>query len=254
MKHPVFFIIAFFVILFAYTKLAGPIPFSVNSIQTTNSNLFSSSGEGKATAVPDSATVSLGVTAQGKTVSDAQSKANETADKIIAAVKKLGISDKDIKTTNYSVNPDYGSGEVRTLIYPPTDNQSITGYTVTQNLDISVKPIETANKVVDAATANGANLVGGVNYKFSDEVQKKLEDEARVQAVKDAKDKAESLANASGVRLGRIINVVESTTGFPMPMAFKSEAAGTPDTTAPTNVTPGENSVTIDVTIYYETY
>ena len=257
-KTPIVTIVLIFIAFFLYTKLAGPIPFYINSVQTTKTDLFSSSGEGKATAVPDSATVSLGVTAQGSTVAEAQNKANQTADKIISAVKKLGITDKDIKTTNYSVNPDYGQGGgIQPLIYPPVPinngNQAITGYTVTQNLEIKVKPIEKANKVVDAGTSNGANLVGGVNYTFSDELQKSLENQARVQAVNNAKDKAQSLANAAGVHLGRVINVVEIGNGFPQPMAMKAGST-TSDSTTPTNVTPGENSVTIDVTIYYETY
>ena len=254
MKNPIGIIIFFFLALFIYTKLAGPIPFFINSVQTTNSDLFSASGEGKATAVPDSATVDLGVTAEGSTVSAAQNKANETANKIIDSVKKLGIADKDIKTTNYSVNPNYGSGVAEPLILPGGGSQNITSYTVTENLEINVKPIENANKVVDSATQNGANLVGGVNYTFSDEMEKSLENQARVDAVNNAKQKAQSLANASGIHLGGIINVVENSNGFPIPLGLQGAALKTSDASTATNTTPGENSVTIDVTIYYQTY
>src|ERR1035437_2153153 len=102
-------IIVFFVALFVYTKLAGPIPFFINSVNTTKTDLFSSSGEGQVTAVPDQATIDVGITVQAATVADAQNKVNKTSDKIIQDVKKLGLSDKDIKTNNYSVNPNYSN-------------------------------------------------------------------------------------------------------------------------------------------------
>jgi hypothetical protein len=258
MKNTIGIIIFLFFALFVYTKLAGPIPFYINSVTTNQTNLFSADGEGKATAVPDQATVDAGVTQQGTTVADTQNKVNTQTQKIITEIKKLGISDQDIKTTNYSLNPNYGqNGGIQPMIYPPINNggnQTIIGYSVTQNLEINVKDLTKVNKVIDTATANGANLVGGANFNFSDQLQKKLENQARVQAVNNAKQKAESLASAAGVHLGRVINVVEGQSGFPQPLAMKSAAAGTVDQSIPTNVTPGENSVTIDVTIYYETY
>jgi hypothetical protein len=248
-------IIVFFIVLFVYTKLAGPIPFFINSVNTTKTDLFTSNGEGKVTAVPDQATVDAGVTAQSQTVADAQTKVNQTADKIIADLKKLGLSDKDIKTTDYSVSPNY-SNEIVPMGAPMMSgtNQNITGYTVTQNLEVNVKPIDKANKVVDTATADGANLVGGVNFTFSDELSKSLEQKATQQAVNDAKNKAQTLANASGIHLGKIVNVVENSNS-PRPLMMAAGVASKAvDQSAPTNVTPGQNSLTVDVVLYYETY
>jgi uncharacterized protein len=240
-------IIVFFVVLFVYTKLAGPIPFSINSINTTKTDLFSASGEGKVTAVPDQATVAVGVTQASTTVVDAQEKTNKTTDKIIQDVKKLGLLDKDIKTTNYSVSPNY-SNEIMPMI--GNRQQNITGYTVTQNLEIKVKPIDKVNKVVDAATADGANLVGGVNFTFSDSLSKSLEQQATKQAIDEAKVKAQTLASAAGVNLGKIINVVESS-NQPRPLMAAGITNKTDQSTS-TNIAPGENTLTVDVTIYYE--
>lgn len=257
-KTPIFTALIVMIAFFLYTKLAGPIPFFVQSVTTTQTNLFSADGEGKATAVPDQGTIEAGVTQTAQTVTDAQNKVNAESQKIINAEKALGISEKDIKTTNYSVSPNYGSGGgIQPLIYPPIgggENQTITSYTVIQNLEINVKNLANVNKVIDAATKNGANVVGGANFTFSDNLQSKLENEARVEAVNKAKQKAQSLANAAGISLGKVVNVVESGGGFPEPFALKSNAAGTPDQSTPTNVTPGENSVTINVTIYYQTF
>jgi uncharacterized protein len=252
-------IIVFFIVFFVYIKLAGPIPFFINSVNTTKTDLFSSNGEGKVTAVPDQATVDAGVTAQAITVADAQSKVNLAADKIIADLKKLGLSDKDIKTTDYSVNPNYGNsgtynGSLMMPVMPPGGQQQIVGYTVTQNLEINVKPIDKANKVVDIATADGANLVGNVNFTFSDALNKSLEQQATQQAVNDAKEKAQTLANTSGIHLGKIVNVVEnSNQPRPFMMAAGVASKGV-DQSAPTNVTPGVNTMTVDVVLYYETY
>jgi uncharacterized protein YggE len=241
-------IILFFIALFVYTKLAGPIPFFINSVNTTKSDLFSSSGEGKVTAVPDQATINVGVTQESATVSDAQNKVNKAADKIINDVKKLGISANDIKTTNYSVAPNYANG-----IAPLVERQqNITSYTVTQNLEIKVKPIEKANKVIDTATANGANLVGGINFTFSDSLEKSLEQKATKQAVDDAKAKAKTLAQTAGIHLGSIVNVVTNSSQ-PIPLMAEG-AAKTDQSTTSTTLTPGQNTVTIDVTLYYETY
>ncbi len=238
-------IILFFIVLFAYTKLAGPIPFSINSVNTTKTDLFSASGEGKATAVPDQATVNAGVTAQAATVAQAQQKVNQAASKIITDIKKLGLSDKDIKTTNYSVTPNY-SNEIMLM---GRGDQSIIGYTVTQNLEIKVKPIEKVNQVVDTTTKNGANLVGSITFTFSDSLSKSLEQQATKQAVDEAKEKAQTLANAAGVRLGKIINVVESSN---QPRPLMAAGVAKTDSSEPTNITPGENTLTATVTIYYD--
>jgi uncharacterized protein YggE len=247
-------IIVFFVALFVYTKLAGPIPFFINSVNTTKTDLFSSSGEGKVTAVPDQATVTVGITQQSQTVSEAKNKVNQATDSIIKDLKKLGLADKDIKTTDYSVNPNYSQQNgIAMPMLPTTGQQTITGYTVTENLEINVKPLEKANQVIDAATKDGANLVGGVNFTFSDQLSKSLESQATEQAVSDARAKAEALAKATGINLGKVVNVVENQPGQPIPMMAANAALKT-DQSAPTNVTPGENSLTVDVVLYYETY
>jgi uncharacterized protein YggE len=247
-------IVVFFIVLFVYTKLAGPIPFSINSVNTNKTDLFSSSGEGKVTAVPDQATVTVGVTQQSTTVADAKNKVNLASDKIITDLKKLGLSDKNIKTTDYSVNPNYSSGLGIMPMLPSNGQQNITGYTVTQNLEINVQPIDKANKVVDTATADGANLVGGVNFTFSDTLNKSLETQATQTAVDNAKAKAQGLAKAAGIHLGKIVNVIENQSGQPIPMMGGGIAAKSVDQSAPTNITPGENSLTVDVVLYYETY
>ncbi len=239
-KTPLLIIIFIFLGLFLYTKLVGPIPFSVNSIQTTKTNLFTVSGAGKATGIPDTAQLSLGVTKTAPTVIDAQTQVNTVTNKIVEDLKRLGIEEKNIKTTNYSINPNYDFGGGR---------QNITGYTVTQTLEINVTPIDIANKAIDAATADGANLVGGVNFIFNDKTKKELEEKARTEAVKMAKEKAESLAKATGIKLGKIIDVQESGNFEPRPIMMGLETKSTD-----TQLQPGESSITINIILSYETF
>lgn len=249
-KTPIVTIILIFLGLGVYTKVFGPIPFYINSVNTTQSNLFSSSGSGEITAIPDTATISVGVTKTAATVQDAQNQTNTVANKLITDLKALGITDKDIKTTNYSVNPNYNNPRPLGINQPI--EQQTTGYEVTQNIEVKIKPIERANKVIDTATRDGANLVSGANFTFSDDSQSSLEQKATQMAVDDAKSKAQTLANAAGIHLRKIINVVSSGNNQPI-LPFAS-AQKTEDTSNPTNVTPGQSTVTIGVTIYYETY
>ncbi len=255
-KTPIVTVTLIFLAFLVYTKVFGPIPFYINSVNTTKTDLFSSSGSGQATAVPDTASVSVGVTKTATAINNAQREVNTVASKLISDIKKLGISEKDIKTTNYTVSPNYGSGGVEPLIYPSIgETEKITGYTVTQNIEVKVKPLDKVNSVVDTAIKNGANLVGGVNFTFSDELMKKLERQATEEAVNDAKEKAQTLASASGIKLSKIVNVVSSTN---QPYFMRSMAASleskTTDAVPPTEITPGESTVNIGVTIYYETY
>lgn len=236
-------ILFMFLGLFIYTRFAGPIPFSVNSITTTKTNLFSVSGTGKATGIPDTAVLSIGVTKTGETVAIAQEQTNSAANKIIDDLKKLGIAQKDIKTTNYSVNPNYDFSR---------GGQNITGYTVTQTLEVSVTPIDLANKTVDTATSDGANLVGGINFTFNDATKKDLENKARADAVNMAKEKAQSLASATGIRLGKIVDVQESGDFNPRPIMM-AQSLEVGKGAGDTSLQPGENSITINITLSYET-
>jgi len=212
-------------VFFLYTKFAGPVPFSVNSIQTTKTNLFSVSGEGKATGIPDTARLSIGVTKTASTVGAAQEQTNTATNKVIADLKSLGVAEKNIKTTNYSVNPNYDFDR---------GVQNITGYTVVQTLEVNITPIDIANKAIDAATTDGANLVGGIIFTFDEKTKKDLENKARTEAVKMAKEKAQSLSSATGIRLGKIVDVQESNGFEPRPiMMAQSLEAKSADTQLP---------------------
>jgi uncharacterized protein YggE len=243
-----FFIVLFaFVFLYVFAKLFGPIPFSVNSITTMKNDLFTVSGEGEASGVPDTAMVNLGVTKTETTVAAAKNEVNEIANNLTTDLKGLGIDEKHIKTTDFSVNPNYD--------FSGANTQKVTGYTVSQNLSVKITPLDKANKVIDAATARGANNLGGITFTLNDTEQAKLEETARAEAITKAKAKAESIAKSAGIHLGRIVNVMESNPGTPV-RTFDMKAIGAAPEVSnqATQVQAGQNTVNVSVSIAYETY
>lgn len=238
-------IIFFFLALFVYTKYIGPIPFSVNSVTTTKTNLFQVTGDGKATAIPNTATLSFGVTKTAASVADAQNQTNTNVNNILNSIKSLSIDTKDITTTNYSVNPNYNY---------TNGSQTITGYTVTQNIEVKVSPIEKASKAIDIVTQNGANMVGGVTFTLDDKTLQDTQDKARQMAITNAKQKAQSLANAAGMHLGKIVDVQENVGSLPLPIRAGALLKTDSTSSEPTQLPTGESTYNTTVTLSYETY
>ena len=246
-------LVTFFVLLFVYTKVAGPIPFDVSSVTTSKSDAFSVTGEGKVEATPDSATVRLGVVAQAATSEAAKEALNGEINKVIEAVKALGVAEDRIKTENFNIYPEYGDVRPLPAAGIPdqlgSDNNRITSYNANTNISIEVETADLANKIVDAGTAAGANQVGGVDFqvKNKDEALNK----AREMAVADAKKKAEDAARIAGFNLGKIINYSEGQgEGYPPVMAMKAEDSRSVGN--PTNIQPGTNEIVMSVTLSYE--
>lgn len=241
LTSPLVWILAFFLLLFVYTKFAGPLPLSVNSVTTQKSQTFDVTGEGKVTVKPDTAFVTAGIQSQAQTVKQAQEQINSIINKVSEALKQLGIDTKDIQTTNYHIYP----------IYDYLGNtQRINGYTAGTNLSIKVSDIDKINQVIDTATANGANQVSGVSFDVSDKT--KIESEAREKAVEAAKKKATEASRIAGFRLGRIINYSENFQGFGGPVPLVERALDAKATGTPTEVEPGSKDITVTVTLNYE--
>lgn len=221
--------------LFVFAKFGPGLPLSV--VTTTKTEMFTVTGEGKATAVPDIAQINLGITVNGSSVSVVQSQANTTINNVTAAIKKLGVGDKDLQTVNYNLRPDYDFNSGR---------QSIKGYVADINLSVKVRQFDKINQVIDAATANGANQVGGLSFTLDDATLEKLQSEARKIAISKAKAKAAQIAAESGITLGRVINVSEGSNPSPRPMYALEKAA-------PTQIEPGSSEISVSITLSYET-
>lgn len=244
LKVPALKVLIAIISFFLLTKIFGPIPLAVNSIQTTKNDLFTVDGVGEATGIPKTAQFTVGVIETAKTVEQAQSMVNKSINRIISELKKLGINEKNIKTINYNVSPniDYTQGPQQTI-----------GYTVNALLEVKLDDLSKANQAVDITVKNGANIVNGPTFVLSDTDRKRLEKEARAKAIKDAKEKAQELSKEVGLKIGRVISV--NVNPEPSPIIYKTasslEGRGGVDTS--TNLQPGENTIRVTVSISYET-
>ena len=231
-------------ILSLYFRFVGPIPFSISQTTTEKKTTFDVEAEGKVTAIPDTAEINLGIQVNKPTVEAAQKEANEKINKITDELKKLGIEEKYIKTTNYSLYPeyDYRAG------------QKIVGYNVNITLKIKVKDFDKINQVIDTATSLGANQIGSLSFTIDDEKLEELKMEARKQAIEKAKKKAKEIANAGGLRLGRIVNISGTipSNNYPIPVLREAGIGGTAEDQK-TEIQPGESEITVSVVLSYET-
>ena len=180
--RPVGLVISFFILLAVYTKLVGPIEFRVNQISTQKAAFFDVSGEGSATTIPDQAETTLGITISQSTVAAAQTQANEVINNIIKNLKDNGVEEKNITTQNYYINPNYN--------YSSGSNR-IRGYTVSANLLVKFTDFDKLNQSLDSAVTLGANQIGGVSFTLIPKYTAEAQDQAREEAVPQAKRKAE---------------------------------------------------------------
>ena len=197
-------------------------------------------GVGSAQIAPDMAEITLGVITEAKDAAKAHSDNAAQAARVQAAVKALGVAERDIQTTRYDFSP----------IYDVKDNgRSVTtGYTVTNAIVVKVRNLANVGKVIDAALANGANRVDSLEFSASDPSAAK--DAALADAARDARSKADAVARALGVRIVRILNVYADAQSpaprnfMPMMMAKEAYDAATP-------ISAGELSFEASVNISY---
>lgn len=228
-------ILAIWLGVFAYAKFGPGLP--VSSVVTQKTDLFTVSGEGKVTVVPDVAILNLGMSSRKNTVKAAQAEANSVVNQLTQALKSFGVDSKDIKTTNFSVYPEYNINRV-------------SGFNANVNLTVTVRDIDKVNDILDKATSLGINSVGGVQFTVDESKLKNLTQEARKKAVDEAKEKAESLASAAGMTLGKIVNISEGGNN-PRPVYFAAKDAVGMGGGA--EVQPGSTDIISSVTLFYET-
>lgn len=230
----------------------------------TSTNAISVSGLGEVFAVPDIAIFSVSVVEEGKTVKEAQDKATVKMNSVIDAVKKMGVAEKDIKTTGYYSNPKYDytnypciqpmmePGVSGSVSYPcRSGKQVLTGYEVSQTISVKVRKTDDAGAVLSKVGGLGASNISGLDFIIDD--VDKVQAEARDKAIADAKAKAQVLAKSLGVKLVKIVSFSEG--GYqPVYYAMETKSImGMGGSVAPSPQVPtGENKITSSVTITYE--
>lgn len=198
------------------------------------------SGTGKVTAKPDLAQVDVGLFSEGASVATVQAGNTSKMNAIIAALKDMGIAADDIQTSGYNLQPKINWNEGR---------QTINGYTLSQNMNIKVRDLEKVGEVLEKSVSLGANQIQGVRFTVDDPTS--LQDEARLEAIQDAKKKAEALAEAVGLHIVKVVTFSESG-GYMPPEAMMYDSASVGLQRAAPQIESGTLDVNMTVSVTFE--
>lgn len=213
----------------------------LNTAPSTNTVTFS--GEGKVIVAPDVAKVDLSIVTNASTSKAAQDQNSQRSKALVDFLKKQGVEDKDIKTVGYNIYPQYS--------YRPEDAPRVTGYQVSQTVQVKVRKLDSVNTILDGAVAAGANQVNSLVFAIDDE--QAAREQARELAIKDAQKKADVLEGQLGIRLGRVVSFSENVGGYP-PILYADkmmEGRGMGGGGGP-SVPVGENEIVVNVVLVYQ--
>jgi uncharacterized protein YggE len=209
-------------------------------------NTITVQGIGKATTTPDIASVYFTVQQSASTVAAAQSATTDKANAAVDAMKALGIADADIQTESYTVSPQYAPGTCAAGVYCPSSN-TISGYQVSEGVSLKIRDTSTVGDILQKLGDLGVQNVSGPNFGQDDDSA--TQDSARAAAIKDAQDKAATLAAQLGVHLGKVVSFSENG-GYPVPVMYAAAGSMAKDMAATPNLPAGtsESSVTVSIT------
>lgn len=210
--------------------------------QTIAGTRLDISATGEVTRVPDVAVISAGVVSRSLTASAALRDTADRMAKVIAALKRSGVADRDIQTSSVNLNAEYR--------YPENQAPQLVGYTASNSVTVRFRDIASSGKIVDALVGQGANQISGPNL-IVDKPQAAL-DEARAKAIAIGRARADLYARSLGMRVVRIVAVSENGGEYappppapPMQMMTRMEAA-------PTRIEPGEQKLQVSVSMTFE--
>ena len=209
--------------------------------QTITGTRLDINATGDVTRVPDLATISAGVVSRAATATAAIQQTATRMARVREALRRAGIADRDIQTSNISLNPDY--------VYAQNQPPKLSGYNATNQVTVRFRDIASTGKILDALVEQGANQISGPNLSI--EHPEAALDEARAKAIAVGRARAELYARSLGLRVARVVSVSESG-GYappppmpPMVMAARAER----DQTA---IDPGEQKLQVGVSMTFE--
>jgi len=235
-------VVVFFILLFVFTKWGPAINF--NTTSQTKGEPFVVSGEGKVYVTPDIAKITVGIQESGDSLKTVQNSVNKKSKALTDAIQNMGVAKEDIKTTSYNLYPqyDYQSSAGR-----------ITGYQVSTSYEITIRDFDKVNDIVVGATAVGANMEGGISFELNDTTKKEKLQEARVMAVAEAKSKAQGLASAARITLGKVINISENQGSNEIrPLPAMGGAVSLDKVMIEPSIQAGQTEVNVTVSLSFE--
>lgn len=214
------------VLAFGAPAMADPTPAIVNA--SASADVF---------AAPDVAIVTAGVLTEAPTAAAAMAANTKQMNAVMDSLKKSGVPAKNIQTAGLNLNPVYN--------YNNNEAPTLKGYQASNTVSVRTDNIAKVGSTIDSVVAAGANQINGVMFSIKDQDSKL--DGARAEAAKKAKAKAENLAAALGMKLGRLVSISEGGGGYspPMPMMAMAKADSAP-------IAPGEMQINASVTVTYE--
>ena len=204
------------------------------SVQAAD-RLVTVSGEATVSVAPDMAVIRIGVTSSAKTAREASDANAKQMTAVLAAIKDAGIADRDVQTSRLSLQPQYDPNKGGTA--------RLLGFQVTNQLTVKMRDIDKLPSILDRAIGAGANEMSGIEFVVSE--QSKLLDQARSEAIADARRKAELYAHAAGVKVGHVVAIAEEGSAPPPRLMQALRAGAVP-------VAPGEQTLRAVVTVSYE--
>ncbi|MBI2057826.1 MAG: SIMPL domain-containing protein [Candidatus Yanofskybacteria bacterium] len=220
-----------FLAVSAYEKLNMPV----------TGNTISFSGEGKVFAKPDIGLVRIVIFSEAATPQEAEKTNSPKSEKVVNFLKTQGVAEKDIKTSEYNISPQYA--------YPRNEEPQIKSYLVYQELEVKIRNLDKAGAVIGGVVSVGANKVTDLRFTIDD--LDKLKNQARSEAIAKAKKKANELESQLGIKLGKIVNFYENAGGFSPVFYEKALSAPSQGGAGPT-LPAGENEITLNVTLTYQ--
>jgi hypothetical protein len=197
-------------------------------------------GTGSVDRAPDLAHVSVGVSIDGETAAAAMGDQAQRMTAVLSTLRGAGVAQRDIQTSNLTLNPVYD--------YNTDGRPRLTGYNVSNQMDVTVRDLANLGKVLDAIVKAGGNTINGVSFGLTEPTQ--AQNEARVAAIKDAAARAELYASAVGYRVARIVTIMENEYySPPMPVARMAMAQAAESSTP---VAGGEVQTVASVNVTFE--
>lgn len=197
---------------------------------------------GEVTRIPDVAVISAGVVSRSATAAAALQDSADRMQRVLAALKRAGVEDRDVQTSNVGLNPEYR--------YPQNEAPQLVGYTASNTVTIRFRDIKNSGKILDALVGAGANQINGPALTI-DKPEMAL-DEARAKAIAIGRARADLYARSLGLHVVRVVSVNEGGGGYPVPPPVPMMVAARSFDGAQTKIEPGEQKLQVSLMMTFE--
>ena len=196
-----------------------------------------------ADATPDSAMISAGVQAEAPTAQEAMARNSEQMRNVFATLQARGVPERDVSTSSLNLSPRYNY-ENRTNGQP-----RLIGYQASNQITVRTRDLDSVGPMIDALISAGVNNINNVSFSVKD--ADTAQEQARTEAIGKAQDKAQSMANAANVRLGKLLSLTEGSA----PVQYQPPQMGmmrAESVSAAPPLAPGQREISATVTLTYQ--